>query len=84
MPRNSTSAAISFADWRLVSIVDLNVEAVTTSFDGGEKRKPGAILNVYVLPASVGVGIATAASGIILDPAGAGLSGYVTRFAHVA
>ena len=28
------------------SIVDLNVVAVTGWFDGGEKRKPGRILNV--------------------------------------
>ena len=27
------------------SIVDLNVAAVTGSFDGGEKRKPGRIRN---------------------------------------
>src|SRR6266536_3181897 len=66
------------------SIVDLNVIAVTASFDGGEKRKPGRIVNVYVVPPAVGVGTASATSGTIRDPSGAGLSGYVTRFAHVA
>src|SRR6478609_8741549 len=66
------------------SMVDLNVSAVTCSFDGGEKRKPGRILKVYVFPPSVGVGTASATSGTMWEPAGAGLSGYVTRFAHVA
>jgi hypothetical protein len=62
----------------------LNVSAVTASFDGGEKRKPGRIANVYVVPPSVGAGTASATSGTIRDPSGAGLSGYVTKFAHVA
>ena len=66
------------------SIVDLNVVAVTASCDGGEKRKPGRILNVYVVPPPVGTGTASATSGTIRDPSGAGLSGYVTRFAQVA
>ena len=66
------------------SIVDLNVVAVTASFEGGEKRKPGRILNVYVVPPAVGAGTASATSGTMRDPSGAGLSGYVTRFAHVA
>ena len=34
------------------SIVSLNVSAVTGSFDGGEKRKPGRIVNVYVRPSA--------------------------------
>src|SRR2546426_6502358 len=66
------------------SIVDLNVDAVTASFDGGEKRKPERILNVYVVPPAVGVGTASATSGTIRDPSGAALSGYVTKLAHVA
>ena len=66
------------------SIVDLNVIAVTASFDGGEKRKPGRILNVYVVPPAVGEGTDAATSGTMRAPSGAGLSGYVTRFAHVA
>ena len=64
------------------SIVDLNVLAVTTSFDGGEKRKPGRILNVYVVPPAVGTGTASATSGTMRDPSGPALSGYLTRFAH--
>ena len=64
------------------SIVDLNVLAVTTSLDGGEKRKPGRILNVYVVPPAVGTGIASATSGMMRDPSGPGLSGYLTRFAQ--
>ena len=66
------------------SIVDLKVDAVTGSFDGGENRNPGRILNVYVVPPAVGVGTASATSGTMRDPSGAGLSGYVTKFAHVA
>ncbi len=66
------------------SIVDLKVVAVTASCDGGEKRKPGRIVNVYVFPPAVGAGTALATSGTMRDPSGAGLSGYVTRFAHVA
>ena len=66
------------------SIVDLNVDAVTGSFDGGENRKPVRILNRYVVPPAVGVGTASATSGTMRDPCGAGLSGYVTRFAQVA
>ena len=65
-------------------MVALNVCAVTASFEGGEKRKPDRIVKVYVLPPSVGVGTASATSGTICDPAGAGLSGYVTRLAQVA
>ena len=57
------------------SIADLNVIAVTTSCDGGEKRKPERILKVYVVPPAVGVGTASATSGTIRDPSGAGLSG---------
>ena len=57
------------------SMVALNVCAVTASFEGGEKRKPDRIVKLYVLPPSVGVGTASATSGTICDPAGAGLSG---------
>jgi hypothetical protein len=62
----------------------LNVAAVTGAFDGGEKRKPRRIVKVYDRPPSLGVGTASATSGTIRDPSGAALSGYVTRFAHVA
>src|SRR5205823_10532549 len=65
------------------SIVHLNVDAVTGSFDGGENRKPRRILNVYVVPPAVGVGTEPATSGTMRDPSGAGLSGYVTRVARV-
>ena len=65
-------------------MVALNVCAVTASFEDGEKRKPDRIVKVYILPPSVGVGTASATSGTICDPAGAGLSGYVTRLAQVA
>src|SRR3989442_16031175 len=66
-----------------LSIVHLNVDAVTGSFDGGENRKPRRILNVYVVPPAVGGGTESATSGAMRDPSGAGLSGYITRFAHV-
>src|ERR1700733_3971307 len=65
-------------------MVALNVCAVTALFEDGEKRKPGRIVKLYVLPPLVGVGTASATSGTICDAAGAGLSGYVTRFAQVA
>ena len=65
-------------------MVALNVCAVTLSFEDGEKRKPDRIVKVYILPPSVGVGTASATSGTICDPAGAGLSGDVTRLAQVA
>ena len=38
---------------RLRSIVCLKVSAVTSSFDGGEKRSPGRITNVYERPPSL-------------------------------
>src|SRR3954447_10706497 len=66
------------------SMVDLNVAAVTASFDGGENRYPGRIVNVYVRPPFVGVGTDAATSGTMLVPSGAGSSGYVTRFAQIA
>ena len=45
------------------SIVYRKVSAVTGSFDGGEKRKPGRMRNVYVRPSCETVGIAAAISG---------------------
>ena len=53
----------------------LNVCAVTGWLDGGEKRKPRRIVNVYVLPLAERVGSAWAISGLSCDPAGAGSSG---------
>jgi hypothetical protein len=50
-------------------MVALNVCAVTSSFEDGEKRKPDRIVKVYILPPSVGVGTASATSGTICDPA---------------
>jgi hypothetical protein len=84
MPLNQSASGDARLGLVTRSIVDLNVIAVTASFDGGEKRKPDRILNVYVVPPAVGRGIASATCGTMRDPSGAGLSGYVTRFAHVA
>src|SRR5919204_1295189 len=84
MPLNRLATGDFSRGFDSLSIVDLNVDAVTGSFDGGEKRKPGRILNVYVVPPPVGVGTASATSGTMREPSGAGLSGYVTRFAQVA
>src|SRR5919201_6078693 len=67
----------------ILSIATLNVAAVTGAFDGGENRKPRRILNVYVVPPCEGTGIASATSGTMRDPSGAGLSGYVSKLAHV-
>ena len=41
----------------------LNVWAVTVSFDGGENRKPGRIVNVYVLRSAETAGCERATSG---------------------
>ena len=41
---------------RLRSIVCLKVSAVTGSFEGGEKRMPGRITNVYERPPSLTIG----------------------------
>ena len=60
---------------RLRSIVCLKVSAVTSSFDGGEKRMPGRITNVYERPPSLTVGAARAASGTSRRPASPGSSG---------
>jgi hypothetical protein len=57
------------------SIVYLSVSAVTGWFDGGEKRKPLRIVNVYVLPSAERSGSASATSAVTCEPAGAGLSG---------
>ena len=53
----------------------LKVCAVTGSFDGGEKRKPLRIVNVYVFPSAERSGSDWATSGTSCEPAGAGLSG---------
>jgi hypothetical protein len=57
------------------SSVCLNVAAVTGSFDGGEKRKPGRITNVHVRPSPDTVGIAAATSGRRRPPAAPPTSG---------
>jgi hypothetical protein len=57
------------------SIESLNVCAVTGWFDGGEKRKPWRIVNVYVLPSCERVGSDCATSGISCEPACPALSG---------
>src|SRR5215218_7350774 len=54
------------------SIVNLKVSAVTGSFDGGEKRKPGRMRKEYVRPSVDTVGGAAATSGTTRHPAGAG------------
>ena len=84
MPLNRLATGDFRRGFTTRSIVDLNVVAVTASFDGGEKRKPGRILNVYLVPPAVGAGVASATSGTMREPSGAGLSGSVTRFAQVA
>ena len=43
--------------------MNLNVCAVTGSFEGGENRKPLRMVNVYVFPPSDGFGSAAATSG---------------------
>ena len=60
---------------RLRSIVCLKVSAVTGWFEGGEKRMPGRITNVYERPPSLTVGAARAASGTSRSPASPGSSG---------
>lgn len=60
---------------RLRSIAYLNVCAVTGSFEGGEKRNPLRIVNVYVLPSADRAGSDWATSGTTREPAGPGLSG---------
>src|SRR5712691_1528792 len=60
---------------RLRSIEYLNVCAVTGSFEGGEKRNPLRILNVYVLPSADRAGSDWATSGTTREPAGPALSG---------
>ena len=57
------------------SIVYLNVVAVTIWFEGGENRKPGVILKVYVRPSGERDGQAAAISGTSRQPSGAGASG---------
>jgi hypothetical protein len=57
------------------SIASLNVCAVTGWFDGGEKRKPRRIVNVYVLSSADLAGSDRATSGIGSDPAGPAVSG---------
>ena len=69
---------------RLRSIVCLKVCAVTSWFDGGEKRKPGRITNVYVRPPSLTVGAARAASGTSRRPAGPGSSATVSSAEQIA
>jgi hypothetical protein len=56
------------------SITYWNVRAVTGSFEGGEKRKPGRIVKVYVVPSAERVGSAAATSGSSREPPGAGRS----------
>ena len=51
------------------------VAAVTGSPDGGEKRKPLRIVNVYVLPSLEGAGREAASSGSTSEPLGARASG---------
>src|SRR5437762_1317482 len=51
------------------------LRAVTGSLDGGENRKPGRTVYVYVRPPSEIAGRVVAASGRSWDPSGAGLSG---------
>ena len=59
----------------LRSIVCLKVCAVTGWFDGGEKRMPGRIVNVYERPSLLTVGRARAASGTRRRPPAPGSSG---------
>ena len=60
---------------RVRSIACLNVCAVTGSPEGGEKRNPFRIVNMYVFPSAERVGSDWATSGTSWEPAGAGLSG---------
>src|SRR5262245_36383606 len=69
---------------RLRSIVCLNVVAVTSSFEGGEKRSPGRITKVYTRPPSLTVGAARAASGTSCSPAAPGSSGLLSRLEQIA
>ncbi len=61
-----------------------NVPAVTGSFDGGEKRKPGRIRNVTVRPPSERVGKPAATSGTSRAPAAPEASAKLKSFAQVA
>jgi hypothetical protein len=56
---------------RARSIEYLNVSAVTGWFDGGEKRTPDRIRNVYVRSSRETVGRLAAISGTSCQPAGA-------------
>ena len=57
------------------SIVCRNVCAVTSLSEGGEKRKPDRMRNVYVRPSGERVGIAAATSGLSRAPSGPAESG---------
>ena len=57
------------------SIARSNAAAVTGSFDGGEKRKPSRILNVYLSPSGEMDGCPLATSGWSVAPSGKGRSG---------
>ena len=52
------------------SIARSNAAAVTGSFDGGEKRNPRRILNVYVSPSGETDGCPRATSGWSRAPSG--------------
>ncbi len=51
------------------------VSAVIGAPDGGEKRSPGRMRNVYVRPSAETVGAAAAASGTSVRPAAPSASG---------
>jgi len=73
-PRNRANG-LWVPGFRVRAIVYLNVCAVTGSFEGGEKRKPRRIVNVYVLPSAERVGSASATSGVSWAPPAPGWSG---------
>ena len=60
------------------------VSAVTSSFDGGLNWNPGRIVNVYVLPPSVGSGISSATTGWSVAPSSPSASGNAMSGAQVA
>src|SRR5215468_3323244 len=68
----------------LRSIACLKLWAVTGWFDGGERRIPGRIVNVYARPSLLTVGRLRAASGTRRRPPGPVSSGKLSSVAQVA
>src|SRR5947209_3674723 len=76
MPLKSLASGDFKRGFATRSMVDLKVDALTCSFEGGENRKPGRILNVYVVPPTVGAGTVSEA-GLAPEPSGRGHARFV-------